>query len=221
MRSLITPSLTLLVAATTLVACRDAGNKLTRPNFDAISDTSSGCGPGVCQFNTSGASGQTTWFIGTAPDSGGGGFSYQYGGISVSRGGSPSNPQVFLQYEMGSCNQFSCTTLRAGYGTIPVGDFSGNGGALSVNTNTTGNANFYTYAGPTGVVTASWQSTGIYQVSSNGTQTITTPTFRQRSVGQSDFTYASTSGSIVGLSIPSQNSGSISSNRSVSITISH
>src|SRR3989454_11183205 len=80
-----------------------------------------------------------------------GGFTF--GSLSVNRGGPTTDPQTFLSYFVFQCDPSSgCNTIRDGFGLIPNRDLSGGGNSLSLRTNTTGNPNFNTFVGPTGLV---------------------------------------------------------------------
>src|SRR6266566_955275 len=86
-----------------------------RPSFATASDTlpGGGGGPGnQTHFISNGDFGSTSWFSstgGATSDSGGGGGGFTFGELSVSRGGSVTNPQAFLFYFIEQCNGFGCT----------------------------------------------------------------------------------------------------------------
>ena len=66
-----------------------------------------------------------------------------------------------------------------------------------------------------------WKANGGYQVRSSGTSELSYPGFRQHSNGVSTYASASAAGSVVGVSVPAGSFGSIGTNQSVTIDISH
>jgi Tol biopolymer transport system component len=78
---------------------------------------------------------------------------------------------------------------------------SGGGNSLSLRTNTTGNPNFTTFAGPTGLVSADWRANGLFTQSSSGTNEFSFPGFTHRTHGNSTSASANATGSIVGMAI--------------------
>ena len=143
------------------------------------------------------------------------------GFLSVSRGGPTNNPQTSLGYSVFQCDAFSCSAVRDGFGLIPNGDLTASGKSLNVSTNTTGNPNFLTFAGPTGLVSADWRANGLFTQSSSGTNQFSFPGFTHRSQGNFSSASANATGSIVGLPISPSDSASIGTNHQVTIDISH
>src|SRR2546426_7356708 len=104
-------------------------------------------------FVSNGDFGNLSWF---EVDPAGG---FTFGSLSVSRGGPTTDPQTFLSYFVFQCDPFfSCNLVRDGFGLIPNGDLGGGGNSLKLRTNTTGNPNFVTFAGPTGPVSVDWRA---------------------------------------------------------------
>ena len=167
-------------------------------------------------FVSNGGSGSVSWFT---PDPAGG---FTYGSLSASRGGPTNAPQTSLSYFVFQCDPFGfCTDLRDGFGLIPNNDLSGGGTSLSLRTNTSGNLNFFTFAGPTGSVSVDWRANGLFTQSSSGTNQVSFPGFTQKFQGGSTSASANALGSIVGLAISPNGSGNIGTNHQVTIDISH
>ena len=167
-------------------------------------------------FVSNGGSGSVSWF---APDPAGG---FTYGSLSVNRGGPTNAPQTSLSYFVFQCDPFGfCTDLRDGFGLIPNNDLSGGGTSLSLRTNTSGNLNFFTFAGPAGSVSVDWRANGLFTQSSSGTNQVSFPGFTQKFQGGSTSASANSLGSIVGLAIPPDGSANINTNHQVTIDISH
>jgi Tol biopolymer transport system component len=148
-----------------------------------------------------------------------GGFTF--GSLSVSRGGSTNAPQTSLSYFVFQCDLFSCNTIRDGFGLIPNADVSGGRTSLRLSTNTTGNPNFFTSAGPTGAVSVDWRANGLFIQSTSGTNEFSYPGFTQRSQGGSSSASANATGSIIGAPIPPNGSAGIGTNHQVIIDIAH
>ena len=167
-------------------------------------------------FVANGDLGSVSWFD---PSLAGG---FTFGSLSVSRGGPTTNPQTFLSYFVFECDAtFSCSVTRDGFGLIPNGDLSGGRTSLRLSTNTTGNPNFVTFAGPSGVVSVDWRANGLFTQSSSGTNQISFPGFTQQFQGGSTAASANAAGSIVGLAISPNGSATIGTNHQVTIDISH
>ncbi|HZE74311.1 MAG TPA: hypothetical protein VE091_03315 [Gemmatimonadales bacterium] len=160
----------------------------------------------------SGAAGQTTNFhfvangdLGnvswsTEPDALG---NFLSGFVSVVRGGTASNPEVLLFYEVLQCGSDGCGAVEEGAGPIERGDLTGNGvQKLKVNTNTSGNPNFVLFAGSGGLVSVQWvRIPGLEQrVSGTFVQRVK-GVFSSRSTGTSNFFTATATGSVVGFPI--------------------
>lgn len=170
------------------------------------------------QFNfvANGDFGSVNW---TEVDPAGG---FTFGFLSVGRGGPTTNPQTFLSYFVVQCDPFfSCNTIRDGFGLIPNRDLSGGGQSLTLRTNTTGNPNFITFAGPAGLVSVDWRANGLFTQSSSGTNQFSFPGFIRRSQGSFTSASANATGSIVGVLIPHNSFADIGTNHEVIIEIIH
>ena len=206
--------------STTTAAAQAAG---PRPSFATASDTGGGDGgPGnQSHFVSNGTFAFVQWFIGSPGDSGGGGGGFIFGSLSVSRGGSSNNPQTFLSYFIERCDPFFGCTVSGGSGLIPNNDLSGGGQRLHLATNTSGNPNFFTFGGPSGLITIDWSANGAFQQRSSGTSDVIFPGFRQHTTGVSTSASANGAGSAVDVSVPPFSSGNIGTNQNVIIDISH
>ena len=198
-----------------------------RPSLATASDTGGGGGgPGnQSHFIANGNSGSVNWFVsgdsGSPSDSGGGGGGFVFGSLGVSRGGSTNSPQTFLSYFIEQCDPFVGCTFFGGNGLIPNGDLSGGGQQLRLATNTSGNPNFFTFGGPSGLITIDWRANGAFQQRSNGTFDVIFPGFRQHFSGVSTSSSANAAGSVVGVPVPPGSPGNIGTNQNVTIDISH
>jgi Tol biopolymer transport system component len=167
-------------------------------------------------FVANGDLGSVSWFD---PSPSGG---FTFGSLSVGRGGPTTNPQTFLSYFVFECDAtFSCSVTRDGFGLIPNGDLRGGRTSLRLSTNTTGNPNFVTFAGPTGEVSVDWRANGLFTQSSSGTNQFSFPGFTQRSQGSSTSASANATGGIVGAPISPNGSAAIGTNHQVLIDITH
>ena len=200
--------------ATTTPAAQAAG---PRPSFATASDSGGGGGgPGnQSHFVSNGTSGSVNWFV---PASGGG---FTFGSLGASRGGSTNNPQTFLSYFIEQCDPFVGCTVSVGSGLIPNNDLSGGGQQLHLATNTSGNPNFFTFGGPSGLVTIDWSANGAFQQRFSGAADFIFPGFRQHTTGVSISASANAAGSVVGVPVPPFSPGNIGTNQNVTIDISH
>src|SRR5438046_1031881 len=165
-------------------------------------------------FVSNGDFGNLSWF---EVDPAGG---FTFGSLSVSRGGPTTDPQTSLSYFVFQCDPFfSCNPVRDGFGLIPNGDLGGGGNSLKLRTNTTGNPNFVTFAGPTGPVSVDWRANGLFTQSSSGTSVLSFPGFTHRSQGNFTSASANATGSIVGVPISLTGSGDIGTNHQTTIDI--
>ncbi len=163
-------------------------------------------------FVANGDFGSLSWF--TFDPAGG----FTFGSLSVSRGGPTTDPQTFVSYFVFQCDQFFvCNAVRDGSGLIPNRDLSGGGNSLSLRTNTTGNPNFNTFAGPTGLVTVNWRANGLFTQSSTGTNEYSFPGFTHRSQGSVTSASANATGGIVDVPISPSGSANIGTNHQTTI----
>src|SRR5438034_8704012 len=104
---------------------------------------------------------------------------------------------------------------------IPNRDLSGGGKSLQLSTNTVGNPNFSTFAGPPGLVSVRWNTNGFFAQRFSGTSQFSAPGFLQQNTGVSTSASANASGSVVGVAISPNNSASIGTSTNLSINIFH
>jgi hypothetical protein len=209
-----------LACGLALIACRDTGtaprSAAGTPDFATAQDT----GGGAFHFVSNGVGGSANWSSG-GDSTGSGGFTF--GSLSVNRGGSVNDPQTFLFYFIERCDAVFNCSVASGSGLIPNGDLSGglSGSQVHLRTNTTGNTNFFTGDGPTGLIVADWKANGII----SGTSTtilqekFSGATFKQQ--GTSSFATATITGAVVGNPIGFTTDASIGTNHNVTIDISH
>ena len=230
MKPLVAHLFAALALAAALAACnKDAATApkktLEGPSLATVADTGGGGGgPGQSHFISNGDFGSVNWSAfpgGTPGDTGGGGGGFVFGSLNVNRGGSVNNPTAFLSYFIEQCDAFFFCTFSQGFGTIPARDLSGGGKQLQLGTNTSGNPNFFTFGGPAGLITVDWSANGGFTQRSSGTSDLTFPGFRQHMTGVSTSASANTSGTVVGVPIPTFSPGNIGSNQSVTIDIQH
>jgi hypothetical protein len=215
---------TALACGLALVGCRDTGtaprSTAGSPTFAAAADTGGG-GGNQSHFVSNGVNGFVNWSSGPDSTNPGGGF--VFGELSVSRGGTTGHPQTFLFYFIEQCDEFFNCSFSEGSGLIPNADLSGglSGTQLHLRTNTTGNTNFFTFGGSTGLIAADWKANGLFTFSSNGTSQQSSPGFTFKTQGSSGSSSANVSGTIVGTPIPLTPNGSIGTNHNVTIDIFH
>lgn len=185
----------------------------------AAATDSAGCqGNGHCRFSANGDFGHVEWSVGDSVprDSSGVHFGVPrvMGMLDVSRNGQ----QVFLSYFIQECDALRCT-FASGAGIIPSADLSRGGRGLHLNTNTASNPNFMTFGAPAGVVIVDWEQNGLFEQRSHGTSWFTSGNVTIRSTGHWSSLSATARGTVVGHAILPRATGSIGSNRSVSIEI--
>lgn len=217
----------LLVSIASVIACRDTSpiaHAASGPSFGVTADTGpGGCASTQCHFNARGENADVNWSevvgVSASDTGGGGGGGVRFGSVSVSRSGSQSNPQTLLFYNVTECGNFGCNTILGGFGTIPNQDFAGSRQSMQLNTNTSGNPNFFTFAGPSGTIAVSWEANGISESRFNGVSEFSQPGFRTKQTGQSTNASANASGSVISVRIPAGNFAGISTSHSVTIDI--
>jgi hypothetical protein len=142
------------------------------------------------------------------------------GGVQAYRVGSLNAPAVFLEYFFTECDlSYSCTLVLAGYGVVPATALSGNGNRMSLRVDTRDVPDFFTYAGPTGVVSMDWAANGILRQSGTGTFQRSEPGFSERTTGTFSNVSATATGTVVGSPVPAAYSAQIGSGQNVTIDI--
>jgi hypothetical protein len=184
----------------------------------ALAD-SGGCqGNGHCRFSSNGDFGHVEWSAGDSVPRDSSGVRYAVprvmGALDVSRNGD----QVFLFYFVQECDALRCT-FASGSGIIPSADLSRGGRDLHLSTNTAGNAEFFTFGAPAGVVIVDWEQNGLFEQRTLGTTWFTSGNVTIRSTGQWSSRSATARGTVVDHAILPGATGTLGSNRSVSIEI--
>lgn len=203
------------------VACRDASRSPGGPSFSVTTDSGGGgCDAHNCHFNARDESAFLSWSDpGTSVppgDTGGSGSGVRvFGFLTVYR----AESQTFLSYSVYECPSWGCVTVRGGYGPIPNEDFTGTMKSMRLSTNTTGNPDFFTYAGSTGPVSTTWTANGLYETHNNGSIREIQPGLTSLRNGQIDAFSAEATGTIVSYNIFPGNSAQISKTRNVTVVI--
>ena len=188
----------------------------------AVPDTGGGGGGGGGnQFHAvfNGSFGSVNWSGGAGDSLGGGGGANTVGFLTVSQGGSPGHPQVYLNYAVLQCDFSGCNTIAGGYGAIPSGDFSGGGAQMRLSTNTSADPDFFVYAGAGGPVSVQWRADGFSTSRSTGVSDLIYGGFAQHTQGTYSSASATATGSVIGFLISAAQSGSIGQNQNVSLNI--
>jgi hypothetical protein len=175
-------------------------------------------GAQVTQFKTNGAMASHNSFDGTT--------AYDLG---VNRNDTPSGSTTFLSFETQTCAaDFSSCSGIFGFGNIPNGDFSASTGTASLNTNTATNSNFtvfhyvqdfvnntYTQTPATGgIIILNWKKIPRQSSSFNGTSTFVSGAFSNTFTGSQSSDSASTTGSLLGVQLPTNSSSFIGTTKS-------
>jgi hypothetical protein len=108
----------------------------------------------VLHFEADGEFAQAVWT--SEPDASG---NFVEGSVLVQQGGSKSNPEVLLDYSVFLCDEVNgCMNLvQFGFGTIPTGDFTGNGHhGLKLHTETGDDPDFNVVIGTGGLISVEW-----------------------------------------------------------------
>ena len=153
--------------------------------------------------------------------------------LSVSRGGSGTTTQTFLNFNLFTFGPNSFTNTF-GSGTIPNTDLTGDSTAhLRLSTDTSTNTNFTitscTFDLTTfintcinisgGPISVTWTKTQGFTVHSTFNQSMRFAQFTQQSVGESESSFALASGDVLDNILPSGSFGEIGVNRNTTITI--
>ena len=148
-----------------------------------------------------------------------------FGVVELCQDNSPSNPQTFLSYSIVDCAS-ECTTLEAGAGFIPNGDFQGSGTSqerLNTNTSAASNPAFERYAGDGGAIRLLWQKSdaSTERHSGGGTSQLVIGNLREEtSTGGTYVVHSATAqGIIIGIVPPPGNTAFMSANRTSTVTV--
>jgi hypothetical protein len=143
-------------------------------------------------------------------------YSYRYGYVNVSRGGTPSAQATFLYYYVTHCSFdyvsyiYSCGDDAAGYGNIPNNAFTGGGSGRQLRLHLSGGQapGFVVYAG-NGAVDLTFTKSGLFSISSNGVTKYQYPYFSYEANGQSSSAAATVAGNLGGISVPATATGGV------------
>jgi hypothetical protein len=125
-----------------------------------------------------------------------------FGLASVDATGSARSPQTALSYVIFTCASFACTVDASGFGFIPNQDLMGSAtGKLRLNTDTCANPSFSTFDGACGVVGITWEKNLFETFQTTSTTQDTSGPFHFTSTGHFKGSFASVSGSVVGVPI--------------------
>jgi hypothetical protein len=174
-------------------------------------------GAEVTRFKSNGANASHNSFNGTTA------FDL---GVSTNTQAS-SGTTTFLSFNTQTCSQdfLSCHGIF-GFGSIPNADFSVNGANATLNTNTLTNPNFTVFnyvqdangftttPGVGGIVTISWKKDQRQSISFKGQNTTVSGAFSASFNGQQDSNSATTTGSLLGMPLPSMSSSFIGTMKS-------
>lgn len=178
----------------------------------------------VTQFRANGATATHNSFDGTT--------AYD---LAVSRNDTSSGKTTFFSFNTQTCDAtFTICTGKFGFGNIPNGDFIVGTGAASLNTNLAANSGFqvFTYVQDNstgtftqtpavgGLVAINWKKIPRQSQSFTGTSTFVSGGFSTRNTGSQTLDAASTTGTLLGVTLPAFSSSFIGSNNSSQITIS-
>ena len=152
--------------------------------------------------------------------------------LSVNRNDSGSSSTTFLSFETQTCNaDFSVCTGIFGFGNIPSGDFNASGGTAGLNTNLATNSGFTVFnyvqdangfnttPGFGGIIIINWKKIPRQSSSMTGTQTFVSGGFSNKLTGSQSNDSATSTGTFLGVSLPTNGSGFIGLTKSSQIII--
>jgi hypothetical protein len=178
----------------------------------------------VTQFKANGAMASHNSFDGTT--------AYD---LAVNRNDTGSGTTTFFAFFTQRCDaNFTLCTGTFGNGNIPNGDFSASTGTASLNTNLATNSGFQVFnyvqdnvnntftttPGVGGIVTISWKKIPRQSQSFTGTSTFVFGGFSNKFTGSQSSDSASTTGTLLGVTLPTNSSSFIGSTKSSQIIIS-
>jgi hypothetical protein len=151
-------------------------------------------------------------------------YSYRYGYVSVSRGGTPSAQTTFLSYYVAHCtydyltNIFSCADDAAGYGTIPNSALSGGGSGRQFRLHlSAGQAQGLVIFAGTAAFDLTFTRSGLYSASSTGVSSYHVGTFSYQTDGRSSGAAATVVGNLGGVTVPANAQGSLGTSHQTTI----
>lgn len=154
--------------------------------------------------------------------------------LNVTRNESSSGTTTFFAFQTQTCNaDFSVCTGMFGNGNIPNGDFNVNESVASLNTNLATNSGFQVFnyvqdssgfnttPGVGGIVNISWKKTPRMSTSFKGTSEFISGGFSSKSTGENSSNSATSTGTLLGIQLPSVSSSFIGMSKNVLTIISH
>ena len=157
--------------------------------------------------------------------------------LAVNRNDTASGRTTFFSFFTQTCDAtFTICTGKLGFGNIPNADFNVSTGSASLNTNLSTNSGFQTFtyvqdnsAGTftetpvvsTGIVSINWRKDPRQSQSFTGVQTFVSGGFSNKITGSQTTTSATTTGSLLGVTLPAISSSFVGTNTSSQIIISH
>ena len=154
--------------------------------------------------------------------------------LAVNRNDTGTGTTTFFSFITQTCDaNFTVCTGKIGFGNIPNGDFSATSAVASLNTNLATNAGFQLFnyvqdnangtftQTPTagGIVTINWNKVPRQSQSFTGTQTLVSGGFSTRLTGTQTSTSARTTGTLLGVALPTTSASFIGTNSSSQIVI--
>jgi len=140
--------------------------------------------------------------------------------LTVERGDTLLNPEVFLSYQVIDCFFEGCEgSLAGGAGRIPRGDFKGTAGhKLKLSTNTCANPDFAVFLGPCGLISVEW-TPGVFETRFSGTtEQKVRGVLSSRQQGTTISTDATVTGNVVGFPIQDVLTANMGKNHNVVVT---
>ena len=154
--------------------------------------------------------------------------------LAVNRNDTSSGTTTFFSFFTQTCDaNFTICSGKFGFGNIPNGDFSVSTGTASLNTNLASNSGFqvFTYVQDNsngtftqtpatgGIVTITWHKNPRQSQSFTGTSTFVSGGFSSTVNGSQTSNSASTTGTLLGVPLPTISSSFIGTNKSSQIII--
>lgn len=216
------------VLAVTMAACDgDKGSSITTtgptgPSAHIQGDSGGGGGGSpVTKYQSDGDAAYLNWFSYSSGDSTSGGFAYEFGYLSVQRGGTPQAKTTFLSYSLTSCSfdplyYYTCSDVEAGYGNVRNADLSIAGKQWRLKVSTANNPGLVVWAG-SGSLDITFNTLGLYSTSSNGVTTTKYGNLTVETNGQSTSASASVTGRLGAATVPPQTYGSVGSSKQITI----
>ena len=156
--------------------------------------------------------------------------------LSASKNDTASGSTTFFSFVTQTCDaNFNVCSGIQGFGNIPNGDFSASNGTASLNTNLATNSGFQVFnyvqdnvngtftqtPGVGGLVNVTWKKTPRQSTSFTGTSTSVSAGFSNKFTGSQSSDSATSTGTLLGMPLPTTSSSSIGFSKSSQMVISH